>query len=158
MGRRTGTITAGLAIGGVLLALTGCSGGGPSDDPAKSAEDFLHALANDDAEAACELMADEDNGPADPDSADWNTCVQEVGAAIADRGLGSFGIAPANLPDEGISAYADAEVTGADINKDGQRAEVEREMISGVEDNRLEISLVKFDGRWYVTDVDEETG
>lgn len=156
--RRTKQIMAGLAAGGVLLALSACSGGGPSDDPAKSAEDFLHALADNDAEAACALMADEDSGPAEPDSADWSTCLQEVSEAMSDRGLGSFGIAPANLPDEGISAYADAEVTGADINKDGQRAEVEREMITGVEDNRLEISLVMFDGKWYVTDVDEETG
>lgn len=155
---RTKPIMAGLAAGGALLALSACSGGGPSEDPAKSAEAFLHALANKDAEAACALMADKDSGPAEPDSADWSTCVSEVRVAVDDRGLGSFGIAPANLPDEGIAAYSDAKVTGVDVDGDGRRADVDREMITGVDDNRLEIDLVKFDGLWYAVDVDEETG
>lgn len=154
-------VRAGLAIAAIAMlpALAAC-GDGASDDPAKSAESFLHALADGDGEKACSLMADEESGPAEPDSSEWSTCVSSVTEAAKDPGLGDFGIAPANLPDEGIAAYSDAKVTGAEVkdSSDGPKASVDREMITGVENNSLEIELRSFDDLWYVTDVDEETG
>ena len=130
-------LTAGLLAAAGLLA--GCGGAKPSDNPAKSAENCLHALADRDPDQLCQLIADEDSGPAQEDTPEWNQCQSGINGVLAEAGS-----------DE-LDKYAKATVEEATI--DGDSAEVDEEQVTGVADPDISIGLARFDGKWYVVDL-----
>lgn len=124
-----------------LLLLLGACGGGPGDTAPKTAQSFLQALAEQDAEAACQLMAnleDDAGGPITEDSPDWQKC------------LGLMNITLSEADD--VARFANAKVESADI--DGNEAEVDEDNITGVVEPDISIDLTLIDGKWYVTDFD----
>lgn len=134
---------AGVALTGAvaaLLLLSGCGSGGAADSAPATAENYLHALAENDAEAACLMMADLDEdypGPVTEKSAEWHFCLSLIGRVLMD--------------DEGFGRYAEAEVEVADI--DGDTASVDADQINGVVDPDVDLELKLFDGKWYVVDL-----
>ena len=124
-----------------LVLVLGACGGGPSDTAPKTAEDFLHALAENDAEAVCQLMAnleDDGGGPITKDSPDWQKCVGLINVAMSEA--------------KDLERLAEAKVESADI--DGDEAEVDEDNISGVVGADISMELTLIDGKWYVTDFD----
>lgn len=129
--RREGSTgrTTGLAIGAVL-ALAACSSA-PADDPETTAQRFLRALAVNDLDKACLLMAD-----GVPFSVqDLPECNNFLGAVAAE-------------PDNQVAKYAHAQVRSAAVKTTQPElrrptSPTSRTLMSG-------LSLQRIDGRWYV--------
>ncbi|WP_166350278.1 hypothetical protein [Phytoactinopolyspora limicola] len=67
-----------IAIAAAALTMSGCGGGSDEDRAVSAAEDFFAALAEVDAESACELNLGGDDHPLDDDHPDWDTCLTAV--------------------------------------------------------------------------------
>jgi hypothetical protein len=132
--RREGSVgpTAGLAIG-VVLALAACSSA-PADDPETTAQRFLRALAVNDLDKACLLMAD--GVPFGVQ--DLPECNNFLGAVAAE-------------PGNQVAKYAHAKVRSAAVQ--GDQARVTEADISNVENPDVGLSLQRIDGRWYVSEL-----
>lgn len=126
-----------IAAASGLLCLTAC--GNSQEYPAKVAEDFLHALADKDAQAACDLMADE-NMPATEDEQTMNECLGGVHSFFGDD---SFA--------EEIAGYENAKVESVEI--DGNEAEMPAEAVSGVLEPDISLDLRLINEKWYVSDL-----
>lgn len=124
--------TAGLAIG-VVLALAACSSA-PADDPETTAQRFLRALAGNDLDKACLLMADGVHFGIQ----DLPECNNLLGAVAAE-------------PDNQLAKYAHAKVRSAAVQ--GDQARVTKADISNVENPDVGLSLQRIDGRWYVSEL-----
>ena len=124
--------TAGLAVV-IALVLAGCSSG-PADDPQTTAQRFLRALAVNDLDKACLLMAD--GTPFGVE--DLTLCNDWLGAVAAE-------------PDNEIAKYARVRVRSAAV--DGDQARVTEANISNVENPDIGLSLQRIDGKWYVSEL-----
>lgn len=120
-----------------LLTLTGC--GSSQEFPAKVAEDFLHALAEKDAEGACELMAEE-NTPASEDEAIMNQCLGGVHSIFGSEDFA-----------EEMAGYENAKVESVEI--DGNEAEMPEEAVTGVLEPNISLELRLINEKWYVSDM-----
>lgn len=123
-----------IAAASALVLIGGCSG--PSDNPTRSAERFMHALAAGDIDQACRLVST-DGQPVTKDH-DWEQCQSFLHLALATSG-------------NEVAKYSQAEVTSADL--DGDSAHVANDDIAGVLDPDFELDLIRIDGRWYVDDL-----
>lgn len=127
-----------VAAAASLLALTSC-GGDSQEYPAKVAEDFLHALAAKDAEAACDLMA-EDYMPMAAQESTLNECLGGVHSFFGEDDF-----------DETMAGYEEASVETVEI--DGSEAEMEPEAVTGVLDPEISLDLQLIDENWFVTNI-----
>lgn len=132
-----------VTCGALLMMLAACSGTS-QENPAATAESFLHAMGEQDAEAAC-LLASDDGQPVQEGSAGFKQCVGFFTMALG-SGEANWG------------ALAEATVTQATLSEGGTQATVDEEDIKvpGSGDLDLgDLTLVKIEEKWYVDALDE---
>lgn len=127
-----------VAAAASLLFLTSC-GGDSQEYPAKVAEDFLHALADQDAEAACDLMVIE-NVPATQNDTSLNECLSGVNSFFTSEDFA-----------EEIAGYENAKVESVEV--DGNEADMPSEAATGVLDPSISLDLQFLAEKWYVADI-----
>lgn len=127
-----------VAAAASLLCLTACSGNS-QEYPAKVAEDFLHALADQEAEAACDLMVIE-NVPATQNDTSLNECLSGVNSFFTSEDFA-----------EVIAGYEEAKVENVAV--EGNEAEMEPEAVTGVLDPSISLDLLFLGEKWYVEDI-----
>ena len=118
--------------------LTSCGSDGPSDDPVKSAENYLKAMSENDTVKMCELAAQKSQrytGPVDGHYFTMAKCESNVSET---DGLGDESLADVDIEGE-------AKVTG-------NNAIIEVEQLKNLEvDVSTGFQLLRTDDKWYVT-------
>jgi hypothetical protein len=129
-----------LALGvGTMMVLSACSSSPTtatgSAGPTETVANFMHALGNKDAEAACAQVS---TGGSPLDGAGLNQCKEGLDKVLA----------ALNDPTE-IAKLKSATVTGASVS--GDKATVDKAQITNVpEGYQNDIDLVRINGRWYI--------
>lgn len=133
MTRRTHSLA---AIATLLLAapvISACSSGAK---PETAAAGFLHALGDQKADVACKFMTTDDGTkPLEQDAKQLTECTD------------SFTKLMATMKDTDKSQAKAVTIAGSTIN--GDKATITSDQIKGM-DKAPDISMVKFDGKWYI--------
>lgn len=125
-----------------VVALSGCSASGPSDDPSESTEYFLSAMAEGDVQKMCEVYAyrsERYTGPVDPEQWPAAECEDKMWEEYEDY----------------INNPGFADVTVGEATIQGNEAEIGQENLEDwpVESN-YGVKLMLFADKWYVIDAD----
>lgn len=112
----------------LAATLTACGGGGPSDDPEKTATGFLDEVSDGDAAKACEYVATPDGDPVDGEDreASCELSIDDLLNQAAEHSL-----------DEWLDS-------DTEVEEDGDNATIRFTDVDG------SIGLTKIDDSWYV--------
>jgi hypothetical protein len=119
-----------VAAGGLALALAAC-GGSDSDDVKASLEDYNQAVANKDADKACELLSD-----AAKKTIGGRSCVTTLEAGFR------------LLQPKQLAAFKGTEIKNIKVNGDKATATITFPKDSGVSEQTQ--TLVKENGEWHL--------